>query len=145
MDALSVTRPVRPSTRSVLAGAHLCDQVAGLLLVEAKTARQAFLGEPVEEVLAMAEWALGHEAEVEFDPEEILPTWARKRGRGCWRVEDRRIEECRHCHGTGWAPGPFKSAEEWQEEREGVECPSCKGSCVALQALQLASNGEGSS
>ena len=65
-----------------------------------------------------------------------------KRGRGFWRVEDRRVEECCHCHGSGWVPGPFKNAEEWQEERKGIECPRCKGSCIALKALQLASNSE---
>jgi hypothetical protein len=46
MDTRSVTRPAPPSTRSVLAGAHLCDQVAGLLLVDPKTIRQVFLGNP---------------------------------------------------------------------------------------------------
>ncbi len=142
MDVRSVTRPPLPSIRSVLAGAHLCGQVASLLLVEAKVVRQAFLGEPVEEVLAMVEWALKHEDEASFNAEKILPAWAQKRGRGYWRVEDQRVEECRHCHGSGWVPGPFKIAEEWQEERAGVECPSCKGSCIALKALQLASNGE---
>ena len=84
MDMRSVTRLPLPSIRSVVAGAHLCDQVAGLLMIEAKVARQAFLGEPVEDVLAMAEWALKHEGEdeAEFDPEQILPAWAEKRGRG---------------------------------------------------------------
>jgi hypothetical protein len=59
----------------------------------------------------MAEWALKHEGEAEFDPEKILPAWARKRARGYWRAEDRRVEECGYCHGTGWMPGPFKKAE----------------------------------
>ena len=142
MDMISVTRPPLPSIRSIVAGAHLCDQVAGLLMIEAKVVRQAFLGEPVEEVLAMTGWALKHEGEAGFDPEKILPAWAQKRGRGYWRAENRRVEECRHCHGTGWVPGPFKNAEEWHEEREGVKCSSCKGSCIALKALQLASNGQ---
>jgi hypothetical protein len=39
-------------------------------------------------------------------------------------------------------PGPFRKAEEWQEEREGVECSRCKGSCIALKALKLLSEGE---
>lgn len=142
MDTRSVTRPPLPSTRAILAGAHLCDQVSALLLVEAKVARQAFLGEPVKEVLAMVEWALKHEGEAEFDPEKILPAWARKRGRGYWRTEDRRVEECPQCHGTGWVPGPFKKAEEWGEERGGVQCPRCKGSCIGLKALKLLSEGE---
>jgi hypothetical protein len=142
MDKVSVTRPAHLSTRSVLAGAHLCDQVAGLLLIEPKTTRQVFLGEPVEEVLAMAEWALKHEGEAGFDPEKILPAWAEKRGKGYWRVEDRRVEECRCCHETGWVPSPFKSADEWQEDREGVECPRCKGSRIALKVLTLLSDGK---
>ena len=142
MDTRSVTRPAPPSTRSVLAGAHLCDQVASLLLVDPKVTRQVFLGEPVEEVLARVKWSLKHEGEASFDSERILPAWARKRGRGYWRVENRRVEECRCCHGTGWVPGPFKSADEWQEEREGVECLRCKGSLIALRALTLLSEGE---
>jgi hypothetical protein len=122
--------------------AHLCDQISTLLLVEPKIARQAFLGEPVEEVMARAEWALKHEGEAGFDSERILPAWAQKRGRGYWRTEDRRVEECGYCHGTGWVPGPFKSADEWQEEREGVKCPRCKGSRIALKALILPFNGK---
>jgi hypothetical protein len=112
------------------------------LLIEAKTTRQAFLGEPVEEVMAMVKWALKHEGEADFDPKKILPAWARKRGRGYWRTEDRRVEECGQCHGTGWVPGPFKNSEEWGEEREGVECYRCKGSCIGLKALKLLSEGE---
>src|SRR5918998_6385090 len=142
MDKVSVTRTPPPSTRSILAGAHLCDQVAGLLLVDPNVTRQVFLGEPVEEVLAMVEWALKHEGEAGFDPEKILPAWAKKRGRGYWRVEDRRVEECGYCHGSGSVLGPFKSAEEWQEKRMGVECPRCRGACIVLQALKLASNRE---
>ncbi len=83
MDVTSLARPAPPSTHSILTGAHLCDQVASLLLIEPKIARQAFSGEPVEEVLAMTEWALKHEAEAEaeaeFNTEKILPTWAQKR------------------------------------------------------------------
>ena len=139
MDIRSVTRP---STLAIVAGAHLCDQIAGLLLIEPKAARQVFLGEPVKEVLAMAEWALKHEGETGFDAGKILPAWAQKRARGYWRVEERRVEECGQCHGSGSVPGPFKSADEWQEEREGVECPRCRGSCITLKALQLASNGK---
>jgi len=119
--------------------------VASLLLVEPKIARQVFLGEPVKEVLTMAEWAHKHEGEAGHNPEKILAAWAQKRGREYWRVEDRRVEECGHCHGSGSVPGPFKSADEWQEEREGVECPHCRGSCITLKALKLASNGERSS
>ena len=145
MDTRSVTRPPLPSTRAVVAGAHLCDQVSALLLIEAKTTRQVFLGEPVEEVMAMVKWALKHEGEATFatfDTKKILLAWAQKRGRGYWRTEDRRGEECGYCHGTGCVPGPFKSADEWHEEREGVECLRCKGSRIALKALKLLSEGE---
>jgi hypothetical protein len=70
IDTRSVTRPPLPSTRAVIAGAHLCDQVSALLLVEVKVTRQAFLGEPVEEVMAMVKWALKHEGEAEFEYKE---------------------------------------------------------------------------
>ena len=135
MDESSLTRTAPPSTCSILAGAHLCDQISVLLLIEPRVSRQAFLGEPVEEVLAMVEWVLKHEGEAEFDPVKILPAWARKRGRGYWRKGERRVEDCPHCHGSGWVSASFRSTEEWQEEREGVECPRCKGSCIALPAL----------
>ena len=124
MDKVSVTRPAPPSTRSVLAEAHLCDQVAGLLLIEPKVTRQVFLGEPVEEVLAMMKWSLKHEGDADFDPERILPAWAKKRGRGYWRVEDRRVEECGCCHGTGWVPGPFKSRASGARSRRARSAPA---------------------
>jgi hypothetical protein len=44
-------------------------KVAGHLLVDPKVARQAFLGEPVEEVMAMVKWAIKHEGDADFDPE----------------------------------------------------------------------------
>ena len=75
-----------------LAGVHLCDQVSTLLLIEPKTTRQVFLGEPVDEVMAMVKWALKHEGEAEFAPEKILPAWARKRGRA---IGGRRTAELR--------------------------------------------------
>ena len=52
------------------------------------------------------------------------------------------MEECGHCHGTGWVTVPFKSADEWYEEREGVEYPRCKASCIALKPLKLLSEGQ---
>ena len=90
----------------------------------------------------MVKWALKHEGEANIDSEKILLAWARKRGRGYWRTEDCRVEECGQCHGTGCLPGPFKKAEEWGEKRGGVECHRCKGSRIGLKALKLLSTGE---
>jgi hypothetical protein len=44
----------------------------------------AFIGEPVEEVLAMVRWALSHEDDEGFDPAKVLTDWAKKRERGAW-------------------------------------------------------------
>ncbi len=137
MDEVSLTRAARPSTRSILAGAHLCGQVSALLLIEPKVSKQAFLGEPVEEVLAMVNWTLKHEGKAEFDPEKILPAWARKRGRGYWRKEDRRVEDCPRCHGSGWVPASFKRAYEWQEEERGG-MPALQGLLHRPQSLDMA-------
>jgi hypothetical protein len=66
MDGLSLARDARSAARStdaLVAGAHLCDQVAFLIGVEEATARRAFLGEPVGVVLAMTEWVLFHDGE----------------------------------------------------------------------------------
>jgi hypothetical protein len=46
--------------------------------------RDAFIGEPVEEVLAMVRWALSHRDDEGFDAEKVLTDWARKRERGAW-------------------------------------------------------------
>ena len=141
MDERSVTRHAPQPTLRVVAGAHVCDQVAALLGIGEKAARRTFLDEPVEEVLAMAEWALSHEGEAGFDLEGILIAWARKRGRGAWRTEDPWVEGCGRCHGSGWSPGPFTTVEGWGEDRQGAECPACRGAGVALKPLKLAFNG----
>jgi hypothetical protein len=39
-------------------------------MIEPRTVRQAFLGEPVEEVMAMVKWALKHEGEAGIRPRE---------------------------------------------------------------------------
>ena len=141
MDERSVTRATPHPTTRVVAGAHVCDQVAALLGIGEKAARRTFLGEAVEEVLAMVEWALSHEDEANFEAQGILTAWARKRGRGAWRTDDPRVEGCGRCHGSGWSTGPFTTAEDWGEEREGVECPACRGAGIALKPLKLAFNG----
>jgi hypothetical protein len=84
MDKTSVTRPSPPSTRAIRADEAFCAQVAALLLCDAEPIRDTFIGEPVEEVLAMVRWALSHEDDEGFDTAEVLTNWARKRERGAW-------------------------------------------------------------
>ena len=87
MDKSSVTRSVPPSTKVLVADEGLCKQVAALLLCEVTPIRNAFIGEPVEDVLAMARWALKHEDDEGFDPAKVLTNWAKKRSRGVWGEE----------------------------------------------------------
>ena len=84
MDRSSVTRPSPPSTRSITTDEAFCRQVAALLLCEEQPVRDAFVGEPVEEVLEMVRWALLHEDDEGFETAEVLTDWAQKRGRGAW-------------------------------------------------------------
>ena len=84
MDESSVTRPSPPSTRAIRADDAFCAQVAAVLLCDEESIYDAFIGEPVEEVLAMVRWALSHEDDEGFDPTKVLPDWARKRERGAW-------------------------------------------------------------
>ena len=84
MDESSVTPPSPPSTRHIIADEAFCAQVATLLLCDQDPIRDAFIGEPVEEVIAMVRWALSHEGDEGFDPAKVLTDWARKRERGAW-------------------------------------------------------------
>ena len=84
MDKSSVTRPSPSSTRLLVADEGLCKQVAALLLCEVAPIRNAFIGEPVEDVLAMVHWTLKHEDDEGFDPAKVLTNWAKKRERGVW-------------------------------------------------------------
>jgi hypothetical protein len=58
--------------------------VAAVLTCDEEPIRDAFIGEPVEEALAMVRWALSHQDDEGFDTEQILADWARKRERGAW-------------------------------------------------------------
>jgi hypothetical protein len=89
MDERSVTRPLPPPTRAIVADEAFCAQVAALLMCDPEPIRQAFLGEPAEEVLEMVRWALSREDDEGFDPAAVLTAWARKRGRGAWRGRHR--------------------------------------------------------
>ena len=84
MDESSVTRPSPPSTRAIVADEAFCAQAAAVLGCDEEPVRDAFLGEPVEEVLAMIRWALSHQDDEAFDPTRVLTDWAKKRERGAW-------------------------------------------------------------
>ncbi len=136
MDETSVTPSVPAPEESLVAGSHLCDQVARLLGIPERTARGAFLGEPVGVVLAMVGWALSHRGEEGFDPAIVLPAWAEDRGRGAWRSEDRRVEDCEHCRDRD----PRSAAHRGGKGLAG--CPACRGSGFVLKPLELLSEGE---
>ncbi len=93
MDGSSVTRAPASPTRAIVADEAFCGQVAAVLLCDPEPMRDAFIGEPAEEVLEMVRWALKHEGDTGFDAARALPNWARRRGRGAWRADRR-----------GWAP-----------------------------------------
>ena len=92
MDEARITRPSPPSTRTIVSNEDFCKQVAVLLLCDRAPIHDAFIGEPVEEVLEMVRWALSHEDDEGFDPAEVLTWWAKKRGRGVWSGRPRRPE-----------------------------------------------------
>ena len=85
MDEESVTRPSPPSTtRAIVADQVCCAQAAALLLCDEEPIHNAFIGEPVEEVLSVVRWAFSHRYDEGFDTEKILTDWARKREREVW-------------------------------------------------------------
>ena len=89
MDEASVTRAPASPTRAIVADEAFCKQAAAVLLCDPQPIRDAFLGEPVEEVLEMVRWALKHEGDEGFDAARALPSWAKRRGRGRWRAHRR--------------------------------------------------------
>jgi hypothetical protein len=84
MDKVSVTRTSPPSTRAIVADQAFYAQAAAVLMCDEEPVREAFIGEPVEEVLEMARWALSHEDDEGFDTAKVLTDWAKKRKRGAW-------------------------------------------------------------
>ena len=84
MDEPSVTRPSPPLTKAIVADEAFCKQVAALLLCDRAPIHDAFIGEPVEEVLEMVRWALKHEQDEGFEAAKVLTSWAKKRKRGAW-------------------------------------------------------------
>jgi hypothetical protein len=87
MDEVSVTRSSPPSTRAIIADEAFCTQVAAVLLCDQEPIHKAFIGEPVEEVLAMVRWALSHQEDEGFDAAKVLTNWAQKRERGAWSTK----------------------------------------------------------
>jgi hypothetical protein len=82
MDKSSVTCP-SPSL-AIVADEAFCAQAAAVLMCDEEPIREAFIGEPVEEVLAMVRWALSHEDDEGFNTAKVLTDWAQKRERGVW-------------------------------------------------------------
>ncbi len=95
MDEVSVTRTSSPSTRAIVADEAFCSQAAALLMCDREPIYNAFIGEPVEEVLEMVRWALSHEDDEGFDAAKVLTDWARKRGRGAWSAERHKSSEAK--------------------------------------------------
>jgi hypothetical protein len=93
MDEASVTRAPASPTRAIVADEAFCGQAVAVLMCDPAPIRDAFIGEPVEEVLEMVRWVLRHEHDPGFDAARALCNWARRRGRGAWRADRR-----------GWAP-----------------------------------------
>src|SRR5215204_2590056 len=111
MDKNSVTRTSPPSTKAIVASEDFCKQTAALLLCDRDPIHDAFIGEPVEEVLEMVRWALSHEGDEGFDTAEVLTSWARKRERGAWSGRPRHPErdpygELARALGSYWREHP---------------------------------------
>jgi hypothetical protein len=116
MDKGRITRPSPPSTRAIVANEDFCKQAAALLLCNEEPICDAFIGEPVEEVLEMVRWALSHQDDEGFDTAEVLTAWAKKRGRGAWSGRPRRPErnsdeELTWALANFWAEHPRELAE----------------------------------
>jgi hypothetical protein len=75
MDKSSVTRTSPPSTRAIVADEAFCEQATALLLCDEGPIHNAFIGEPVEEVLAMVRWALSHRYDKGFNTSMSRKLW----------------------------------------------------------------------
>ena len=116
MDEARITRHSPPSTRAIVANEDFCKQVAALLMCDRGPIHDAFIGEPVEEVLEMIRWAISHKDDEGFNTVEVLTSWAKKRGRGAWSGRPRRPQrnsdaELTWALATFWAEHPRELAE----------------------------------
>ncbi len=114
MDERSVTRPLPPPIRAIVADEAFCAQAAALLMCDKRPILEAFLGEPAEEVLEMVRWALSHEDDEGFDPAAVLTAWAKRRGRAVWSG--------RH-HADGTARNGQHQQEADPGEEDGYQSP----------------------
>ena len=120
MDEARITCPSLPSTRMIVANEDFCGQVAALLMCDRGPIHDAFIGEPVEEVLEMVRWAISHEDDEGFDATKVLTAWAKKRGRGTCSGRPPRLEPNSDGELT-WALANFW-AEHPRELAELLEC-----------------------
>jgi hypothetical protein len=93
----------------------LCRRAAGLLFCAPEPVILALEGEPVEVLLGMVRWCIEHEAP-DFDPEKVLPAWAKKRGRGRW--SDRPNQAARTIWGE--VPATLHGCDGCGEKRRDV-------------------------
>lgn len=91
----------RPTTRAIKVDEALARRLAGFLFADPAPIQAAFVGEPVEEALAMTRWCVAHEGPT-FDPARVLVAWAKRRKRGAW--SDRPTQAAR----TVWGEVPAK-------------------------------------
>jgi hypothetical protein len=103
MDEVSVTRSSPSPTRAIVADDAFCAQAAAVLMCDEEPMHNAFIGEPVEEVLEIVRWALSHEEDEGFDVAKILTTWAQKRKRGVWSTRPHNSFPTRHSLNGGFA------------------------------------------
>ena len=119
MDERSITRPVPPPTRAIVADEAFCAQAAALLMCDGQPICDTFLGEPAEEVLEMVRWALSHEDDEGFDPAVVLTAWAKKRGRGAWSGRGRENGADRDGHQQGAAAPDGEDGARGGAEHDG--------------------------
>ncbi len=134
MDERSVTRRARPPALAIVADEAFCAQAAALLSCDEEPLRDAFLGEPAEEVLEMVRWALSHQDEEGFDAAEVLTGWAKKRQRGAWSGRPRTSSPARRDPDAKVAEA---LARFWSENPHEL--------AVVLRRVKASMNGSGGS
>src|SRR5215210_1065468 len=146
MDKSSVTRPSPPSTLAIVADEAFCAQAAAVLMCDEEPIGDTFIGEPVEEVLAMIRWALSHKDDEGFDTEG-----ANRLGQeeGAWGVVNQATQVLPHKTEPQWEAGrgagpvlvgeptrtcccPGSGSGQPQRERAVLRWPPRMWSCTTL-------------